>query len=229
MSAIRLHVSFLSTVSATTTETSRELAVMPSQFLRPISPRDSRVHLRSRSRGGRGRVFDETPQWRGRIGHEDFGSAARRSDLDGEAEPTTYREQAPASAMGEPAMNVAATEKPGDSPALIAADEENARAGGREILSSERQLASGAAHDAVYARFHSMIGRVALHSANEIDRLIAELRTVQQFLETESRRVQREISAYVHLSQAAAKSSKTIVESMGQWRNGCCQPSRRHE
>lgn len=74
-----------------------------------------------------------------------------------------------------------------------------------------------------------MIGRIALHSVEEIERLIAELQSFRNFLETESQRLQREISAYVHLSEAAANASNVIIESMGHWRNGLDKPPQRPE
>src|SRR6202049_853856 len=108
---------------------------------------------------------------------------------------------------------VAAGMPAGVSPAPIAA--------GEEVLEAR--------HEAVSIRIDSVIGRIVLHSAQEIERLIAELRSFQDFLETESQRVQREISAYLHLSQAAAKSSNIIMESMGHWRNGLDKPRQRPE
>ena len=106
---------------------------------------------------------------------------------------------------------VAAQTPAGVSPAPIAAGEE----------------VPEARHEAVSIRIDSVIGRIALHSAQEIERLIAELQSFRDFLETESQRVQREISAYVNLSQAAAKSSNIIMENMGHWRNGLDKPPQR--
>src|ERR1700694_1477067 len=99
---------------------------------------------------------------------------------------------------------VSAQTPAGVSPAPIAAGEE----------------APEARHEAVSIRIDSVDAPNTPHSAQERELLLAELQSFRDFLETESRRVQREISAYVHLSQAAAKSSNIIMESMGHWRNG---------
>jgi hypothetical protein len=126
-------------------------------------------------------------------------------------------------------MSLMATEKPVGVPAPIAAGAEDARARDQEIPFSHRQQAPEARHEAVSIRISSVIGRIALHSAEEIERLIAELQSFRDFLQTESQRVQREISAYVHLSEAAAKSSNVIIESMGYWRNRLDKPPQRPE
>jgi hypothetical protein len=131
--------------------------------------------------------------------------------------------------MGERTMSFIATEKPVGVPAPITARAEDARAGGREIPFSHRQQAPEARHEAVSVPISSVIGRIALHSAQEIERLIAELQSFRDFLETESQRVQREISAYVRLSEAAANSSNVIIESMRHWRDGLDKPPQRPE
>jgi len=126
-------------------------------------------------------------------------------------------------------MSFIATEKPVGVPAPIAASAEDALARGQEIPVSHRPQAPEARHEAVPIRISSIIGRIALHSAEEIERLIAELQSFRDFLQTESQRVQREISAYVHLSEAAASASNVIIESMGHWRNGLDKPPQRPE
>jgi hypothetical protein len=126
-------------------------------------------------------------------------------------------------------MSFIATEKPVGVPAPITAGAEDARASGREIPSSDRQQAPEARQEAVSVRIGSVIGRIALHSTEEIERLITELQSFRSFLETESQRVQREVSAYVRLSEAAAKSSNVIIESIDHWRNGLDKPPPRPE
>ena len=52
----------------------------------------------------------------------------------------------------------------------------------------------------------------------EIEKLISELQTLRDYLQTEGKRVQREISEYAHMSQAATKSTKIIAESLAHWK-----------
>jgi hypothetical protein len=65
----------------------------------------------------------------------------------------------------------------------------------------------------------SAIERVSGASVIEIERVIAELATVRDMLRSEGERVQREISGYASLSQAAMTSMKIIAESMTQWKS----------
>ena len=51
-------------------------------------------------------------------------------------------------------------------------------------------------------------------SVTEIDRLIADLSSVRDFLHSEGERVQREIQSYAQLSSVAMTSVKIIAESM---------------
>jgi len=62
-----------------------------------------------------------------------------------------------------------------------------------------------------------LLDRVSGSSVNEIDRLMADLRNVRDFLASEGERVQREIQSYAQLSQVAMTSVKIIAESMTQW------------
>jgi hypothetical protein len=65
----------------------------------------------------------------------------------------------------------------------------------------------------------SLLDRVSGSSVTEIDSLIADLRNVRDFLQTEGERVQREIASYAQLSQVAMTSVKIIAESMSQWKS----------
>ena len=65
---------------------------------------------------------------------------------------------------------------------------------------------------------NSLIQRVAGQSIGEIDHVIGELTRVRDMLRTEGERVQREISGYASLSQAAMTSMKIIADSLSQWR-----------
>ena len=66
---------------------------------------------------------------------------------------------------------------------------------------------------------NSLIQRVAGTSVMEIDKLIAELQTLRDYLQNEGQRVQREIADYAQMSQAAGKSTKIIADSLAQWKH----------
>jgi len=68
------------------------------------------------------------------------------------------------------------------------------------------------------SNLNSLIQRVSGTSALEIEKLIAELQILRDFLQNEGQRVQREITEYAHMSQAATKSTKIIAESLAQWK-----------
>ena len=70
----------------------------------------------------------------------------------------------------------------------------------------------------------NLVQRVAGASMTEIDNVILELQNVREVLRKEGERVQREISGYANLSQAAMASMKIIAESMVQWRATMSQP-----
>lgn len=87
------------------------------------------------------------------------------------------------------------------------------------VFRRSRQEASDAAVDNI----SSVIERVAGASVIEIERVIAELTTVRDMLRSEGERVQREITGYASLSQAAMTSMKIIADSLSQWKS---QPPR---
>jgi hypothetical protein len=64
----------------------------------------------------------------------------------------------------------------------------------------------------------SVIQRVSDASAQEIDRLIAELETLRDMLEDESVRIQREVSQYAELGQSAIQTTKIISEGLAKLR-----------
>jgi len=53
----------------------------------------------------------------------------------------------------------------------------------------------------------------------EIEKLVAELQGLRDFLSSEADRVQRQITGYVHLSDAAMKSTRIIADSVSQWKD----------
>ena len=66
---------------------------------------------------------------------------------------------------------------------------------------------------------NSLIQRVAGSSLAEIEKLIGELEGLRDLLHAEGQRVQREISGYAQLSQAAMKSTRMIADNVAQWKN----------
>lgn len=65
---------------------------------------------------------------------------------------------------------------------------------------------------------NSLIQRVAGTSLAEIEKLISELEGLRDLLHAEGQRVQREISGYAQLSQAAMKSTRMIADNVTQWK-----------
>jgi hypothetical protein len=65
---------------------------------------------------------------------------------------------------------------------------------------------------------NSLIQRVADASIRDIENLISELESLRDLLHAEGKRVQREISGYAQLSQAAMKSTRMIAENVEQWK-----------
>jgi hypothetical protein len=63
---------------------------------------------------------------------------------------------------------------------------------------------------------NSLIQRVAGASISEIENLISELESLRDLLHAEGQRVQREISGYAQLSQAAMKSTRMIADNVTQ-------------
>ena len=88
----------------------------------------------------------------------------------------------------------------------------------RDVAHLRRPQPEGASEQAV-TNINSLLERVSGSSVSEIDSLIADLRNVRDFLQTEGDRVQREIASYAQLSQVAMTSVKIIAESMSQWKS----------
>jgi hypothetical protein len=72
--------------------------------------------------------------------------------------------------------------------------------------------------EATVNNVNSLIQRVAGTSLSEIEHLIAELEQLRELLHAEGQRVQREISGYAQLSQAAMKSTRMIADNVQQWK-----------
>jgi hypothetical protein len=73
-------------------------------------------------------------------------------------------------------------------------------------------------HEAAVNSVNSLIQRVAGTSLAEIEKLITELESLRDLLHAEGQRVQREISSYAQLSQAAMKSTRMIADNVTQWK-----------
>ena len=72
--------------------------------------------------------------------------------------------------------------------------------------------------EATVNNVNSLIQRVAGTSLAEIEKLISELESLRHLLHAEGQRVQREISGYAQLSQAAMKSTRMISDNVTQWK-----------
>ena len=72
--------------------------------------------------------------------------------------------------------------------------------------------------EATVNNVNSLIQRVAGSSLSEIEHLISELESLRDLLHSEGQRVQREISGYAQLSQAAMKSTRMIADNVTQWK-----------
>jgi hypothetical protein len=113
-------------------------------------------------------------------------------------------------------MNAAPSRKPEDTPSEFEGEiREFIR---RDVSQLRRATPDGASEQAVN-NINSLLDRVSGSSVSEIDGLIADLRNVRDFLQTEGDRVQREIASYAQLSQVAMTSVKIIAESMSQWKS----------
>ena len=95
----------------------------------------------------------------------------------------------------------------------------------RDVVGMRRQPESDS--ELVANNINQLLGRVAGTSVQEIDRLITELQTLRDTLQSEAARVQREIVEYATLSQAALQSTKIIAESLTGWKKVPDAPSLR--
>jgi hypothetical protein len=72
--------------------------------------------------------------------------------------------------------------------------------------------------EATVNNVNSLIQRVAGTSLAEIETLVSELESLRDLLHAAGQRVQREISGYAQLSQAAMKSTRMIADNVTQWK-----------
>ena len=95
----------------------------------------------------------------------------------------------------------------------------------RDVVGVRRQPESDS--ELVANNINQLLQRVAGTSVQEIDKLITELQTLRDTLQSEAARVQREIVEYATLSQAALQSTKIIAESLTHWKKVPDAPSLR--
>jgi hypothetical protein len=86
------------------------------------------------------------------------------------------------------------------------------------VVSSTSDTALEPSTEATVNNVNSLIQRVAGTSLAEIENLISELESLRDLLHAEGQRVQREISGYAQLSQAAMKSTRMIADNVTQWK-----------
>jgi hypothetical protein len=126
-------------------------------------------------------------------------------------------------------MTATKTEKPSENGHAAAANEFEGEI--REFIRRDvapwrkRPADLDAPADNVSNNVNNLVQRVAGASMTEIDNVILELQNVREILRKEGERVQREISGYANLSQAAMASMKIIAESMVQWRATMNKPT----
>ncbi len=88
----------------------------------------------------------------------------------------------------------------------------------RPAVASPETVPLDASAEATVNNVNSLIQRVAGTSLAEIEKLISELESLRDLLHAEGQRVQREISGYAQLSQAAMKSTRMIADNVTQWK-----------
>ena len=88
----------------------------------------------------------------------------------------------------------------------------------RPTVASPETAPLDATAEATVNNVNSLIQRVAGTSLAEIEKLISELESLRDLLHAEGQRVQREISGYAQLSQAAMKSTRMIADNVMQWK-----------
>jgi hypothetical protein len=72
--------------------------------------------------------------------------------------------------------------------------------------------------EATVNNVNSLIQRIAGTSRSQIETLVSELESLRDLLHAEGQRVQREITRYAQLSQAAMKSTRMIADNIEQWK-----------
>jgi hypothetical protein len=85
----------------------------------------------------------------------------------------------------------------------------------RAILkSSASGSASAKSFNETSASSNPFIQHVLVPSLKEIDKAIAQLQQMRDFLQSEGQRIERELAQYAQLGEAAMKSTKIIADNM---------------
>ena len=90
------------------------------------------------------------------------------------------------------------------------------------VTSRERQPEN---ESEMASSINSVLQRASTTSVQEIGKLITELQTLSDTLHSERARVQREIVQYSNLTRAALQSTKTIAESLTQFKKTSDAPA----
>jgi len=86
----------------------------------------------------------------------------------------------------------------------------------RDISIRQRPRTPAGGGDAAAENMNSLIQRVSIASMEEIERVISELQAMRDSLRAEADRVQRDITNYAGMSQAAMSSMRVIGDSLRQ-------------
>jgi hypothetical protein len=96
----------------------------------------------------------------------------------------------------------------------------------RDVSTLRRPIASDPGSELMANNINALLQRVSGSSTKEIEMLIDELENLRDFLVSEGERVQREITGYAALSQAAMQSTRVIADGIAQWKRA---EAARHE
>jgi hypothetical protein len=88
----------------------------------------------------------------------------------------------------------------------------------RNEITPARVIRVENAGEAEADKINFLLERAGRGSVKEIDRLIADLQRVRDYLVSEGDRVQRSITRYLEASQSTMASVKVIADSMSQWK-----------
>ena len=94
----------------------------------------------------------------------------------------------------------------------------------RDMPFLQRQRSEGNADSSAIESLNALVGRLALDSIEDIDRVIRDLESIRDMLQKEGQRVIREIAGYTSLSDAARAAMRVIADSIKQWKNVSDKP-----
>ena len=94
----------------------------------------------------------------------------------------------------------------------------------RDMPFLQRQRSEGNAESPAIESLNALVGRLAIDSMEDIDRVIRDLESIRDMLQKEGQRVIREIAGYTSLSDAARAAMHVIADSIKQWKNVSDKP-----